>query len=1525
MADRSTDTADLRRALLQRRLAAEGLVRREAFVPPGSSNELSYGQHRLWFMERLSPGVIAHNVPAAVRIAGPVDVGLLRRAFTEVTRRHAVLRAKYREVEGRPEQVIGPPEELVVDVEDFTGLPVAAREQHALDAARRLAGRPFDLAAGSLLRVALYRLAPNDHILVVVMHHIVCDGASAEVLVREISTLCTDLARGNPSSLPELPRQYWAFARWQRDLVESGRVETQLDYWRRQLASADDVPRIITDFPPRAERGEAAKLIKELDLGLLLPLRALASKADTTLFTVLQAAFQALVARLTGSSDVAVGTPVTGRSREEFQNLVGFFVNTLVLRGDLAGDPPFVDIVHRARATVLAALDNQDVPFELLVRDLAPDRSVHTPLFQLMFSVHTAHGTAAPSSALSFSEAPLASPAAKFDLSLYVTEIDGGLRATFDYDTTRFTRATVAQLAERYEGLLHAVVADPGTRLSRLRLLRPGESRPAETAAPTGVADYCVDEAIRLQALRAPTAVALRHGGETWSYAELLQAAEGVVELAAAKGVSGDQPVAVFLERSPRLVTTLLGLRRAGVPYLPLDPAQSSDRTTQILEDSCASVVLVERATVARLPAGSRRLVVVDDAGRHDRATRPARTSDLSYVIFTSGSTGRPQGVAVREDAVAAVVRAVADEIGASDRDRMLALTTVTFDISVLELLLPLVTGGTVVLASAEEATDPVELAAVIEREQVSILQATPSTLRMLVESGWSSRPGLRILCGGEALDPELARQLTARAGAVWNVYGPTETTIWSSMWRIPTDPSTVSLGRPLAGERIVVLDRFGGLAPTGAPGELCIGGAGVARGYWRRPSMTAARFVPDPFGPPGSRLYRTGDLARIHPDGHLQFLGRIDHQLKIRGHRIEPGEVEAALLSVHGVAHAAVVPHRWADGEPSLAAFVVTSDASASTGSLRRRLMQALPQYMVPSHFQLLDQLPLTPAGKVDRKRLARMEVGAPIAPDGRAPQSALEEELASIWEELLEHPPAGVDANFFHAGGHSLLAVRLVSRISAEMEVRLRVAAVFDSPTIAGLAREIRASAASGDAAGGGQRGLPAVSPGAAVDATPLTAAQESIWHVVQAAPAAPVLKLALLVRVDAPIDPELLVAALGRLADRHPLLRSRFVERGGVAVMTPAPDQLVAVDFYDLQHLSAARATAAVDEVVGEHHRHVFDLGAEPPVAIRLIRLAPESHVVLIALHHLVFDAVSVDVFATDLERTYRALAAGEDPTLPPMRLTYADYAAWQHQAIRDGWLDGQLDFWRTTLAGPLEPITFGFEKPPTDAPTYEVGRIPFLVPAAAVAPVLALARDNRASPFMAVMSLIATMVSDVSGSRDVRIATLTANRALAGTERLIGFFSNTVVIRALLDGGGGFLDVLGSVRPAVLGAFENQELPYGLLLASLGVDAYGSGDLAPMMLLWEHPTTPSERSPVAPLNFEAAPRRGRVLPIAFPMIWSTTLQGGQLRGTVIYQRDRFRSADVTGLVRRFEGLFVEATGSSTASPSRKDLLV
>ncbi|MGH3932873.1 MAG: amino acid adenylation domain-containing protein, partial [Pseudonocardiaceae bacterium] len=1053
------------------------------------------------------------------------------------------------------------------------------------------------------------------------------------------------------------------------------------------------------------------------------------------------------------------------------------------------------------------------------------------------------------------------------------------------------------------------------------RLLGPGESRPMETPAPPDVADGGIDEAIRLHALQAPDAEAVRNGGEVLTYAELLHAAEVVTELVTAEQIRRDRPVAVFLERSPRLVAALLGLRRAAVPYLPLDPEHPAARTAQILQDSRVDLVITERATLARLPPGNRRVIVIDEASTpRPPLPGPARTPDLSYIIFTSGTTGRPHGVAVREDAVAAVIQAVADEIGACERDRMLALTTVTFDISVLELLLPLVTGGTIVLASAEQATDPVELGALISREGVSVLQATPSTMRMLIESGWTGRPGLRVLCGGEALDPELARQLTARADAVWNVYGPTETTIWSSIWRVPPDASRVSLGRPLAGERIVLLDRFGEPAPPGAPGELCIGGAGVARGYWLRPAPTAARFVPDPFGRPGSRLYRTGDLARIRPDGELEFLGRIDHQLKIRSHRIEPGEVEAALLAIDGVAHAAVVPHRPTVGEWSLAAFVVASGEPISTAALRRHLLDALPHYMVPSHFRFLQELPLTPAGKVDRKALEKVAISTPLAPHGRAPQSPLEEELASIWEELLEHPPSGASANFFEAGGHSLLAVRLVARISVGIGVRLRVADVFNSPTIAGLAKAIRIHEGSADVVVDGERGLPAVSPGTARGATPLTAAQDSMWYLVKAVPAAPMLKVTLSVRLDAPIDPELLVTALGRLADRHPLLRTRFVESGDTAVMAAAPDQPMAIDFYDLQHFSAARGAAALHEVTSEHRRHVFDLTAELPVAVRLVRLAPESHLVLIALHHLVCDAVSVEVFAEELEGTYRAVAAGEEPALPPLRLTYADYAAWQRRAIRAGQLDGQLDFWRTTLAGPLEPITFGFELPAPDPPSYEVGEVPFSIPKADVAPVLALARHNRASPFMAVMSLIAILVSDVSGIRDVRIATLAANRALAGTERLIGLFSNTVVIRAFLDEGSSFPGVLGTVRQAVLSAFDNQELPYETLLEGLDRDTlHDPANLAPMMVLWQHPINPGERSSVVPPN--VGPPRGRWFPTDFPIIWSTTLQDGQLGGTVTYQRDRYHPADMTGLVRRFKRLFIEAARPPASKPAQK----
>ncbi|MBV9108491.1 MAG: amino acid adenylation domain-containing protein, partial [Gemmatimonadetes bacterium] len=871
-----------------------------------------------------------------------------------------------------------------------------------------------------LFRAALLRLDAADHVLLVGMHHIVSDGWSMGVLYRELSALYAAYREGGESPLAELPVQYADYAVWQREQLAGEVLDRQLSYWRERLAGAPELLELPTDHPrPAVQTHRGASVPVELSPELLERLQALGRSEGATLYMTLLGAFQVLLGKYAGSEDVVVGSPIAGRMRREVEELIGFFVNTLVLRTDLSGDPRFREVLARVRETTLGAYAHQEVPFEKLVAELQPERSLsHSPLFQVMFTLQNAEGGGGGGlPGLSVSGVDAALEIAKFDLSLTLAATTQGLRGALNYSTALFGRGTVVRMLGHLERVLEQVAANADVRLSRLDLLGDVERGQVleewNRTAAEYPSDRCIHRLFEEQVERTPGAVALRFEEESLTYAELNARANRLAHHLRGHGVGPEVRVGVLLERSLEMVVSLLAVLKAGGAYVPLDPGLPAERLAYMLEDSAVPLVLVQAALRGAVPAREGVGVLAVDALAEETASEPAENpaggagpDSLAYVIYTSGSTGRPKGVMNVHRGVVNLLWSMRGTVAMAPADRLLAVTTLAFDISVLELFLPLLSGARVEILDRSAASDPALLRQAVDAGGGTVLQATPATWRLLLDAGWEGGQSLRALSGGEALPAGLAARLRERVGALWNVYGPTETTIWSTAQQLDAGSDVgrghVSIGRPVANTRVYVLDRYLSPAPAGVPGELYIGGAGVARGYLGRPGLSAEKFVPDPFAPePGARLYRTGDLARWRPDGTLEFLGRNDHQVKVRGFRIELGEIEAVLRQAPGVADCAVVARDDETGDRRLVAYVV---GEAEAEELRARVRRSLPEYMVPSAFVFMDVLPLTPNGKLDRAALPAPDRTAVIARAYEAPQGEVEAIVAGLWQDLLK-----------------------------------------------------------------------------------------------------------------------------------------------------------------------------------------------------------------------------------------------------------------------------------------------------------------------------------------------------------------------------------------------------------------------------------------------------------------------------------------------------------------------------------------
>jgi amino acid adenylation domain-containing protein len=1110
LGERIAHLSPAKRALLELKFKQKSSnVPPERAIPrrtnPGQA-PLSFAQQRLWFLQQLEPKDTTYNMPRGIRMRGTLDLGALQQTLEEIVSRHEALRTRFEMVDGEPSQVIAPTMEVELPIEDLSGLPQAEREAEALRLARREARRPFELERGPQVRAKLVRLDQEEHLLLLTMHHIVSDGWSWGVFWRELGVLYEAFIAQKPSPLAELPIQYADYALWQRQWLTGEVLDEQLGYWKRQLAylPALELP---TDRPrPAVQTHRGARQWLELPESLTEALKELSRREGATLFMVLLGAFQVLLSRYSSQEDVAVGTPIAGRNRSETEGLIGFFVNTLVMRTDLSGDPSFRELLGRVREVALDAFEHQDLPFEKLVEELRLERDLsRTPLFQVFFNVLNAFDTATELSGLKVEllgrvrEVALGSYAhqavsrsgprdqqlaqSKFDLTLDVLERREGLDLVFVYNADLFDDATIERMLEHLKTLLEGIVEDPDRHLSELALMSEAERHlllfewnDTKTQYP---GDRCIHELFEEQVQLTPEAVAVVFEEQQLTYRELNERANQLAHHLGKHGVGPEVLVGICLERGIDLVVALLATLKVGGAYVPLDPFYPLERLAFMLEDTDAPVLVTQGHLRERLPTFRGELVCLDEereeitrcpAGNPQTHTTP---DNLAYVIYTSGSTGRPKGVMVEHRNLASVRSAWLRNYSGRCLT-WLSTASFSFDVFSGDVLRSVCSGGRLVLCPTYLLTSPRELSRLIAREHIDALECTPSVLAELVQhlndTGESLERLAYLIAGADAWqvsDFVAARTACGSGVRIFNTYGVTEATIDSTFFEgevesIGSGPQ-VPIGRPIANTEVYVLDDHRNPVPIGVPGKLYIGGAGVARGYLNRPELTAERFVPHPFSDrPGACLYHSGDLVRYRPDGNLEFLGRVDDQVKIRGFRIEPGEVEATLAEHPAVRRSVVVAREDKPGDKRLVAYYVVSERGQdpTTSELRAFMKAKVPEYMVPSAFVGLEAFPLTPNGKVDRHSLP-----APGLSDIRAenayaePRTPVEGQLVEIWEEVLGLERVGIHEDFFELEGHSLLATRVVSRLRDALGVELPLRYLFETPTVADLAKRIEA----------------------------------------------------------------------------------------------------------------------------------------------------------------------------------------------------------------------------------------------------------------------------------------------------------------------------------------------------------------------------------------------------------------------------------------------------------------------------------
>ncbi|HEX2207374.1 MAG TPA: non-ribosomal peptide synthase/polyketide synthase [Longimicrobium sp.] len=1509
----------------------EGLRREDGDVaPPVVPVErdrplpLSFAQERLWFLDRLQPGGGFYNIPSALRLGGALDVPALERALGEIVRRHESLRTTFADDGESPVQVIAPFTGFALPVEDLSSMDAEEREAEVRRRATDEAVRPFDLAAGPLFRASLLRLAEDDHVLLAGMHHVVSDGWSTDIFLRELSVLYGAYREGRESPLPELPVQYADFAVWQRERLGGEALERELAWWRDRLAGAPALLELPTDHPRPAVRGYRGDFhALRLDAELVGHLRALARREGGTLYMVVLAAFQALLSKYAGTDDVVVGIPIAGRTRRETEELIGFFVNTLVLRTDLAGDPAFHEVLRRVREATLGAYEHQEVPFEKLVEELRPERSLsHSPLVQVMFNLMEEAGTAGGDgeglAGLEVRGVGMDGAVAKFDLTLVLTAGAGGASGALIYSTELFERATIERMVGHLGRVLQQVAADPGVHLSGLALVDQAERRWAVEAWNRTEAEYpadaCIHQLVAAQAARTPDAVALVHADDTLTYGELDARANRLAHRLLELGARPEAPVAICLPAGIAGFVAVMGILKAGAPYLALDPASPDERIGVILQESGARIVIADASAASRAWAEGRTLVAAEGLAALDAYPRTAPAPrvtprHLAYALYTSGSTGQPKGVLVEHGSVCNLAAAFSRIYALAPGDRVLLLAPLHFDSWVADLFAALTSGAAVHVLHGDAVLPGPAQVELLRRERITHAKYNPSVLAALPPA---ALPDLRVLTvGGEAVTGELvARWRSGRR--VLHAYGPTEATVRAcTHWCASDEPGAPPLGTPIANTRLYVLDAALDPLPAGVAGELVIGGVQVARGYLGRPALTAERFVPDPFsGVPGARMYRTGDRARRKADGTLWFLGRVDDQVKIRGFRIEPGEVQAVLRRHPDVSACAVVAREDAPGDPRLVAYVV---GGADPEALRAHLRQSLPEYMVPAAFVALERLPLSATGKLDRRALPAPEG---VAGEGQfvAPRTPVEAVLAEIWAAVLGRDRVGVEDGFFEMGGHSLLATRLVSRVREAFAVELPLRAVFEGPTIAAMAERVEALR---------RAELPALPPVVPVDRDrplPLSFAQERLWFLDRLEPENPFYNLAAALRLGGALHVPALERALGEIVRRHETLRTTFADVGGTPVQVIAPFAGFTLPVEDLSALDAGARDAEVRRRATQEGLRPFDLAAGPLFRAGLLRLAGDDHVLLLAMHHVVSDAWSMGVLYRELSALYEAYRNGEESALPPLPVQYADFAVWQREQLRGEALERELAWWRERLAGAPALLELPADHPRPATQSYRGAYAPVRLAAELVERLRALARREGATLYMVVLAAFQALLSKYAGTDDVVVGTPIAGRTRRETEELIGFFINTLVLRTDLAGDPAFRQLLRRVRETTLGAYEHQEVPFEKLVEELRPER--SLSHSPLVqVVFDLTERGAAGGGLADLSVRGVDTDDAVA--KFDLSLTLTAGGGGVAGALVYSTDLFEPRTVERMMEHLVRVLEQVADDADLRLSRLDL--
>jgi len=1545
---------------------------------------LSFAQERLWFLDQLAPGNSVYNICRTHRLTGPINLDVLTLSLNEVVRRHEVLRTTFPAVDGQPIQVVKAALTLTVKVIDFHKINPTGGEADLLRVATEEARQSFNLALGPLLKVAVLRMSEEDHLLIFAVHQIICDGWSAGIFCRELETIYETLSNGQSLTLPSPPVQYADYVLFQRGSVKGEALESQLSYWKNQLGALIPLLELPTDRSrPLVQTFRGAREAVELPTSITALLKDLGQQEGATLFVILMAAFNILLHRYTAQEDIIIGFPIANRNHAEIQKVIGFFVNTLPLRTDLSRNPTFRELLLRVRAGCTEAYAHQDLPFEKLVEELRQERDLsHNPLFQVMFVFQN------------MSDPPLKFPdvksvpvgihtgTSKFDLTLSLSEWEQTLVGFIEYSTDLFEQSTIERMIGHFKTLLEGIIAVPDQPISTLPVLTEAEKHQLLVDWNDTAADYprdsCIHELFEAQVARTPEALAVQFEGKQLTYRELNTRANQLAHYLRRLGVGAEKLVGICVERSLEMVVGLLGILKAGGAYVPLDPSYPRERLRFMLEDAQVSVLVTDESLIEdggwrpvlspsaklRIDSAERiedsgdprssildpqmKMVCLDSdwetiaCGNEQDPRSEVKPDNLAYVMFTSGSTGQPKGVMITHRGISNRLLWMQDAYRLAESDRVLHKTAISFDVSVWEILWPLLNGAVLVVACPGGHQDSAYLTELIVQQRITVLHFVPSMLRVFLAQPTLDRCGdLRlVICSGEALSVDLQERFFARFDAeLHNLYGPTEASIDVTSWTCQrgSDRCSVPIGKPIANTQIYILDSHMQQVPIGVQGELHIGGDGLARGYFNRPGLTAEKFVANPFdNEPGARLYRTGDRTRYFPDGNIEFLGRIDNQVKIRGYRVELGEIETVLNQHPSVKESVVIassfppPRRGrikagvtpltsgvreetplslpspvegegaSQSERNLIAYLVPNTEKPLATELRSFLKEKLPDYMIPSAWVFLKALPLTPNGKVDPSNLPPLDYSRPALDQGFVePRSEIEELVAQVWRAVLKLEKVGVHDNFFDLGGHSLLATRVVARLRSNFNIDLPLRKLFEFPTVASLAEHV-------DLLRRNQSGIsvPPIVPVRHDRPLPLSFSQRRLWFLHKLDPGLTAYNIPATFRITGILSVPALEKALNDIIKRHEVLRTRIVEIDGRPLQEILLNTAIELRVVDLSEVPQGEAKA--QRVSAEDARQPYNLAEAPLMRAKLLRLREGEHFLILNFHHIVCDGSSLIIFYHELATLYETFLDDKDFILPALPVQYADYAVWQHELLEGEVLALALAYWKRQLGPGLTTLNLPTDYRRPAVQTYRGARLARTLSEEVTKALKELSRREGVTLFMTLLATLDILLSRHTGQDDIIVGSTIAGRNRPETEGLIGFFINALALRTDLSGNPTFLELLKRMREVCLDAYTHQDLPFEKVVEEI------------------NPERDLSRNPLFQVLFNMVDTSERILELAgcqtvklptsapeakFDIVLHAPEVDGKLELAIVYNADLFTDSRISSLLEQFSDLLAQ----------------